>query len=199
MTTQDTFFSKFWMPAYTLSVTDERSVLDGLRKLDPQVISAVYDRYFPEVYRFVLYRLGDESLAEDIASDVFIRLLEAAKKRRGPKSNLRGWLLSTASHAVSDHLRRLYRHPLEALPETIPDLDSAPMLEFDDRERKRVLRTAMVQLTPDQQNVLALRFGEGYSLEETASAMRKNVNAVKALQFRALAALQRNLSEVAVE
>jgi RNA polymerase sigma-70 factor (ECF subfamily) len=57
----------------------------------------------------------------------------------------------------------------------------------------------MAQLTPDQQNVLALRFGEGYSLEETASAMRKNVNAVKALQFRALAALQRNLGEVAVE
>jgi RNA polymerase sigma-70 factor (ECF subfamily) len=199
MTTQDKFFPKFWMPAYTLPVNDERSVLDGLRQLDPQVIGAVYDHYFPEVYRFVLYRLGDESLAEDIASEVFIRLLEAVKKRRGPKSSLRGWLLSTASHAVSDHLRRLYRHPTEALPETIPDLDSAPMLEFDDRERKRVLRTAMAQLTPDQQNVLALRFGEGYSLEETASAMRKNVNAVKALQFRALAALQRNMSEVAVE
>jgi RNA polymerase sigma-70 factor (ECF subfamily) len=54
-------------------------------------------------------------------------------------------------------------------------------------------------LTADQQNVLALRFSQGYSLEETASLMKKNVNAIKALQFRALAALQRKLREVAHE
>jgi DNA-directed RNA polymerase specialized sigma24 family protein len=51
-------------------------------------------------------------------------------------------------------------------------------------------------LTTEQQNVLALRFGDGYSLEETAAAMRKNVNAIKALQFRALASLQRYIGEV---
>jgi RNA polymerase sigma-70 factor (ECF subfamily) len=54
-------------------------------------------------------------------------------------------------------------------------------------------------LTPEQQHVLALRFGQGYSLEETATFMNKNVNAVKALQFRALAALQREIGEVNYE
>jgi RNA polymerase sigma-70 factor (ECF subfamily) len=54
-------------------------------------------------------------------------------------------------------------------------------------------------LTAEQQHVLALRFGQGYSLEETAAFMDKNVNAVKALQFRALAALQRELGEVNYE
>ncbi len=54
---------------------------------------------------------------------------------------------------------------------------------------------ALIQLTEDQQQVLALRFGQGYSLEETAAVMKKQINAVKALQFRALNALQRKIGD----
>ncbi len=189
-----------WMPTtYIMALSDAQRELDGLRRLDPQVTSAVYDRYFPDVYRFVLYRLGDEALAEDIASDVFVRLLEAAQKRRGPKKNLKAWLLSTASHIVSDHLRRIYRRPTESLSENLTDDTVSPPDEFDRRGQYALTRQALAQLTPDQQAVLTLRFGQGYSLEETAAVMRKKVNAVKALQFRALAALRRIIGEVANE
>jgi RNA polymerase sigma-70 factor (ECF subfamily) len=61
------------------------------------------------------------------------------------------------------------------------------------------VQEAYARLTSEQQDVLALRFGQGYSLEETALHMKKKVNAVKALQFRALAALQRQIGEVAHE
>jgi RNA polymerase sigma-70 factor (ECF subfamily) len=61
------------------------------------------------------------------------------------------------------------------------------------------MNEAYARLTAEQQHVLALRFGQGYSLEETATFMDRNVNAVKALQFRALAALQRGLGEVNYE
>ncbi len=182
-----------------MSEFDESRVLDGLQKLDSQVIGAVYDKYFPEVYRYVYYRLGDQTLAEDIASDVFVRLLEAAQGRRAPQSNLRAWLISTASHAVMDHLRRKYRRPVEALSESMADLGPSVNLEFDQREQNRFVREAYAMLTSEQQDVLALRFGQGYSLEETAIHMKKNVNAVKALQFRALAALQRSIGEVDYE
>jgi RNA polymerase sigma-70 factor (ECF subfamily) len=178
---------------------DERQALSGLRQLDAQAIGAIFDKYFAEIYRYVRYRLNDEHLAEDIASDVFVRMLEAAQRGRGPQSNLRAWLISTASHIVTDHLRRSYAMPVGALPEDLLDPASAPSDEFDRREQTRSFREAYVQLTFEQQHVLALRFGEGYSLEETASALRKNVNAVKALQFRALAALQRNIGDVADE
>ena len=179
---------------------EERSQLEGLTNLDSRVVGAVYDRYFADVYRFVYFKLSDEQLAEDISSDVFVRLLEAIKKNRGPKDNLKGWLLATASHAVADHLRQVYRKPTEALSETLSD-DGAPNLheEIDRREQVDTIQDAYAELTTDQQNVLALRFGDGYSLEETARVMRKNVNAIKALQFRALAALQRNIGEVARE
>ena len=167
--------------------------LDGL---DSQAIGAVYDQYFSEVYRFVLYRVGDQNLAEDIASDVFIRLLEAVKNRRGPDSNIKGWLIGTASHAITDHLRKKYRRPEQDIPESLPDLSPGPATEADQREQNRLVRGAYNKLTEEQQEVIALRFGAGHSLEETASRMNKNVNAIKALQFRALSALQREIGEV---
>lgn len=177
-----------------MSVFDERSALEGLRKLDSQAIGAIYDKYFPEIYRYIRYRIGDDSVAEDITSDVFVRLLEAAQKNQGPSSSLKGWLIATSSNAVNDHLRRQYRRPTEELSEALPD-DSNIHVELDQREQNKMVQSAYAQLTSEQQHVLALRFGMGYSLEQTATVMKKNVNAVKALQFRALSALQRQIGE----
>jgi len=182
-----------------MSVYDDQSALNGLRNLDSQSIGAIYDQYFADVYRYVRYRINDDAVAEDIASDVFVRLLEASQKLRGPETNLKGWLIATASHAVNDHLRRRYRRPTEALSDSIPDHASSVHSEVDLREQNRAVQSAYAQLTPEQQHVLALRFNQGYSLEETAHHMKKKVNAVKALQFRALASLQRLIGEVSYE
>lgn len=178
-----------------MSVYDERGALNGLQNLDSQIIGAVYDQYFPEVYRYVRYRVDDDAVAEDIASDVFVRLLEASRKLQGPQTSLKGWLIATASNVVNDHLRRQYRRPTETLSDAMPDAGTGIPAEVDLREQNRAVRTAYALLTSDQQDVLALRFGQGYSLEETAVLMRKKVNAVKALQFRALASLQRFIGE----
>jgi RNA polymerase sigma-70 factor (ECF subfamily) len=150
-----------------MSAPDDPFDLIKLQQLEPQVVGAVFDRYFSEIYRYVHYRLGDQALAEDIASDVFVRLLESARE--------------------------------EAIPDSLPDLGPGPASEVDQREQSRALQSAYAKLTAEQQHVLALRFGQGCSLEETAGLMDKNVNAVKALQFRALAALQREIGEVSDE
>ena len=182
-----------------MSLADNDSILNGLQNLDQQVVGAVYDQYFPEIYRYVLYRIGDSTLAEDITSDVFVRLLESVQSGRSPQTNLKGWLIGTASHVVTDHLRQKYRRPEEEISESMPDRGPSLTAEVDQREQNRAVNEAYAQLTPEQQHVLALRFGQGYSLEETAAFMKKNVNAVKALQFRALAALQREVGEVNYE
>lgn len=179
-----------------MSAYNEQSALEGLRKLEPQAIGAIYDHYFRDVYRYIRYRVGDDAVAEDIASDVFMRLLEAAQKRQGPNTSLKGWLIATASNAVNDHLRRQYRRPTEELDERLPDETSNIHSEVDQREQNKLVQMAYAQLTAEQQQVLALRFGAGYSLEQTAEVMKKNVNAIKALQFRALSALQRQLGVV---
>ena len=182
-----------------MSAYNEHQALDGLQRLDTQAISAIYDQYFSEVYRYVRYRINDDTIAEDIASDVFVRLLEATQKKQGPQSSLKGWLIATASHAVNDHLRRQYRRPTEMLSDALPDGSASVHAEVDSREQNRIVQSAYAQLTSEQQHVLALRFGQGYSIEETASYLKKNTNAVKALQFRALASLQRLIGEVNYE
>ena len=174
---------------------DDQRALDGVTRLDSKVIGAIYNKYFPEVYRYVRYRLNDQYAAEDIASEVFVRLLQAVQNKRGPHSNLKAWLLATASHIVTDHIRRAYRRPTEVLPDDISDPAALPSDEVDHREQVRNFQEAFSHLTEEQQHVLSLRFGEGYSIEDTAALLKKNINAVKALQFRALAALQRKIGD----
>jgi RNA polymerase sigma-70 factor (ECF subfamily) len=179
-----------------MSLPAEQNELVGLACLDPQVIGAVFDRYYPDVYRFVCYRLSEKTVAEDIASEVFVRLLEAANSGHAPQTSLKAWLLGTASHIVNDHFRKSYRRPSDDLPETLPDGSPEPEQDVEQRERTRDLQAAMALLTEEQQRVLTLRFGQGYSLEETAALIDKNVNAVKQLQLRALAALNRSAGEI---
>lgn len=178
-----------------MPIQTEQTDLESLRRLDPQEISAVFDRYYPEVFRFARYRLTDEPAAEDIASEVFVRLLESLKTGRGPHTNLKAWLLQTAFHIITDYLRKKYRRTDAPLAETLADGSPNPALNYEDKEHQRRLKSAIATLTEDQQHVLALRFSQSYSLEETATLMQKNVNAIKQLQFRALAALNRALGD----
>lgn len=184
---------------HTMPTFHEQVALTGLRKLDSQSVSGIYDQFFSDIYRYVRYRINDDTVAEDLTSDVFVRLLESAQKNQGPQTSLKGWLIATASNTVNDYLRRQYRRPVEELSESMPDEGSSIQVQVDLREQNQLVQNAYAKLTHEQQDVLALRFGQGYSLEETATYMKKNVNAIKALQFRALASLQRQIGEVTHE
>lgn len=182
--------------ANRIAMINEKDVINDVKKLDRQAIGQIYDQYFSEVYRYVLYRTGDTTLAEDIAADVFLRLVEAVQAGKGPKTNLKAWLIATASHIVADQFRKEYRATEEILSDELPDQNSQPAAQVDQHEQNHIVDNACKALTSEQQEVIALRFGQGYSLDETASIMKKNINAVKALQFRALSALSREIGEV---
>jgi RNA polymerase sigma-70 factor (ECF subfamily) len=172
---------------------DPQDELKALARLDPEAITRIHDRYFTEVYRFARYRLSDDALAEDVAAETFTRLLEHAYRGRGPTSNARGWLMRTAANLVNDYFRAMYSRPTAELSEEMPSTGPGPVGLFEDREEKQRLQEALRHLTEEQANVLALRFGSGLSVAETAKALGKNDNAVKALQFRAIGALRREL------
>jgi len=184
---------------YQLLMTDTYSELDGLTSLDPLVITAIHDRYYPDIYRFARFRVGDECTAEDIAGEVFIRLLEAVHNGRGPVTNIRGWLLRTTANIVNDHFRRLYNRPIDdpsEIHENSRDLflsPEDPVVLSVQAEQKRLIRLALDKLTDAQKLVITLRFGNRFSLEETAKLMGKNANTIKALQFRALVSLRKNI------
>lgn len=169
--------------------------LKGVRSLDPEAISAVHERYYAEIFRYAYHRCGDGTVSEDIAGEVFVRMLEALHRGKGPKDNVRGWLYGTAANLIHDHFRDLYRKPVESLPEEVRDGELDPESYVEQRTDIEKVLNATHYLTEEQQQVLSLRFGSGLSVEETAGVMDKKTNAVKALQFRALHALRRNLAK----
>jgi RNA polymerase sigma-70 factor (ECF subfamily) len=173
--------------------------IQRLNSLDPVVVSAIHDRYFGEIFRFARFRVGDEVAAEDIAGEVFVRLLEAVHQGNGPHTNLRGWLLRTTANIVNDHFRMLYNHPREDSAEALENsgdlflAQSDPVILSDQAERRRLLQSAIDELTKSQKMVITLRFGNRFSLEETAQIMGKSANTIKSLQFRAMASLRKKL------
>lgn len=175
-------------------VNDEAALLAQARALDARALGQIHDQYYPALYRYALYRTGDPSAAEDIAAEVFVRLLDALHARRAPATTLRGWLFGVAAHLVADHFRRA---PAEPLSDALA-ASASPAAEAEDRLQRQAVHAALQRLSPEQQNVLALRFGQGASLAETAGALGKNVNAVKQLQWRAVEALRKALAVEAV-
>jgi RNA polymerase sigma-70 factor (ECF subfamily) len=171
----------------------EVALLQQVRAGDVHALGEIHDLYYPKIYRYALVRLGDEAAAQDIAAEVFVRLLDTLHSKRGPHTTLTGWLFGVAAHLVVDHIRRTARESAR-LGEGMMGSDSTAH-EAEQRLQFDEIRAAMRRLTPDQQNVLTLRFGNGFSLEQTAKIMGKSVNAVKVLQFRATASLRRVLGE----
>lgn len=174
-------------------MAEEKLEWDSLRKLDPQALSSIHTRFYPDVLRLATYRVGDRMVAEDLASETFIQLINALHADKGPTKNIRGWLLGTTNNLVNNHFRSTYRTTFDHLgdqdaliDEPVSRLDSY----LDDHDR---LKSALRSLTEEQQMVISLRFGAEMSLDETARVMGKKPNAIKALQFRATNALRKQL------
>ncbi len=167
----------------------QRSLLERIQQNDKQALADVYDRYFDQIHRYVHYRLNEPDAAADIACDVFLALVSALKKGNPPRTSLSGWLYTVARNLVADHIKKKGK--------TVPLIDEIVSEERELSERAHwahlvpKLKASLPKLTQDQQHVIALRFGQGMSLAETAEIMDKSVGSIKALQHRALASLAR--------
>jgi RNA polymerase sigma-70 factor (ECF subfamily) len=175
-------------------VTDEACLLKRAQTYDPDALAKLYDRYAPRMYAYIYRRVGDAALAEDLTSELFLRVLRAIQNERTWRDSFSAWLYRIAHNLVVDQYRRQSPAPILSLDEALlasDEGDPADVVEGDlARER---LRRAIGRLTPEQQEALTLRFGEGLTARETARVMRKTTGAVEALQRRALAALRRML------
>lgn len=157
-------------------------------------VNQVFDQYFSDVYKFVLFRVGDTLLAEDISSETFLRLLETVQKRDVRKSKAKGWLFTTASHIIMDHLREKYKKPQVELEEHVASVEEGVVDQVAAILRDEHIRENLATLSMEQQEVLNLRFNLDYSIQETAELMGKNENAIKQLQYRAITTLKNKIS-----
>jgi RNA polymerase sigma-70 factor, ECF subfamily len=170
---------------------EDRNLALRAGKGDAAAFGALYDRYVGAVYRYVYYRVRNDADAEDLVSDVFMRALRAIP-RYEPRVAFLAWLYRIARNAVIDRARRsrtqisfedALAHP-GADQVVEPD---ATILALSDKE---AVRGALAKLTPLQQEVIVLRFVEGYSTLEIANLVGKREGTVRGIQFRALEALR---------
>jgi RNA polymerase sigma-70 factor (ECF subfamily) len=178
----------------------EDRLLTLARSGDQDAMMRIYESYFPPIYNFIRLRVGDPALAEDLASDVFVKLVSAVRGRSAPRHSLRGWLFRVARNQIHDHFGRARQITTEALEEWVPASgDEEPEVRFLRAVDAERARSALRRLPNEQQEVLILRFGQQLSLQETADIMGKNVGAVKSLQFRAVNTLRQALGDLRLE
>lgn len=174
-------------------MSDEQSLLQRASQLETQALADIYDTYSPGIYRYSMRLLGDVSLAEDCVADTFARFIRSLQERCGPRENLRAYLYRIAHNWIVDS----YRNGRESVELCDAFRSEADVLEEEAEKhiRQRQVRDAIRHLTPDQQQVISLKYLEEMSNEEVARLMRKPVGAVKSIQHRALRSLHRFLEE----
>jgi len=172
-------------------VKSEKHLLRGARRFDLHTLAEIYDHFSPGLYRYAMRMLGDAQLSEDCVSETFSRFLRVLRAGRGPREYLQAYLYRVAHNWISDHYRRS-KAPTTSLDEVYTlDDGTDTLLAVDASLEQARVRTALRLLTPDQRQVIALKFLEGWSNKEVATAMNKSEGSIKSLQHRALASLKR--------
>ncbi len=179
-------------------IHDEQKLVERA-KTDPDAFGALYDRYFPQIYRFAYSRLRDQSLAEDVTSEVFFKALKNIKRYTHTGHPFSSWLYQIALNAVADHYRG-QRGEVELQPALgLADGRPAVIDEVVRRDRSRRVWAAIDQLPKQQRAAMVLKFGEDRKIEEIAHILGKSSGAVKLLLHRGVERLRRELPRVELE
>jgi RNA polymerase sigma-70 factor, ECF subfamily len=161
--------------------------------LDKQALAGIYEQHSPGIFRYAYRMLGNQDLAEECVAETFSRFLHVVHGGSAP-TNVQAYLYRVAHNWITDSYRR-QTPTIELDAEMHADPSENPAHSTaDELERERV-RTALKGLPAEQRLVITLRFLEDRSHEEAAAVLGRSVEATRALQHRALAALRRMLIE----
>jgi RNA polymerase sigma-70 factor (ECF subfamily) len=166
------------------------ATLIAAAKADPGQFALIYERYVGPVYRYCYFQLGEQTAAEDVTSEVFMKALAGIQAFRG--GVVPAWLLTIARNVVIDQRRRRRpAAPIEAIDE-LPGRDPTPENAAIDAARTAALREALASLPKEQRTAVELGIA-GWSGEQIGAALGKSRGAVYLLRARALARMGRFL------
>ncbi|RSN18958.1 RNA polymerase sigma factor [Amycolatopsis roodepoortensis] len=164
---------------------------------DTSAFGRLYDRYVDVVYRYVLFRLGDRDLAEDVTSETFLRALRRITSVSYQGRDVGAWFVTIARNIILDHVKSS-RFRLEVVTDEVAEPNGAPIgnvgvqavagpeQQAISRATRAELLRCVAELGEDQRECIVLRFMQGLSVAETAAIMKRNEGAIKALQHRAV-------------
>lgn len=177
------------------SQSSENEIVRRAQRREVEAVTQLYQLHVREIYRYCLFRVTDEAVAEDLTEEVFLNMLEALPRYVDRGIPFVGWLYRIARARVVDYHRRRARRQTDELTETLADATPGPEDQAIRHAEIHGLKQAMAQLSDDYHTVLQLRFMEGYGLEETARQMGKTIGATKVMQHRALRQLAQLLKK----
>jgi RNA polymerase sigma-70 factor (ECF subfamily) len=160
-----------------------------------QDLVQVYEQHSSGLFRYAYRLLGNKDLAEECVSETFSRFLHAVRNGGGPVENTQAYLYRVAHNYITDSYRRQPPPPLSLEDDLHADEGANPVHLVSQSVESERVRRALMQLPSDQRRVIMLRVLEDWSHEDVSTVLGKTVEATRALQHRALAALRRLLME----
>ena len=176
---------------------------DDLRRLvelgqagDRDALEALYLIHFDRIYSYLHMSVGNRHDAEDLTTQTFLKMLEAIGRFRWRSAPFSAWLFRIAHNLAMDHFRATRRWQPE---EEVPEPEGAEESSAEEQALSSIGRRSMLELIEnlslDQQQVLMLKFVFNFSNREAATILEKSEGAVKSLQHRALASLQKQIAQ----
>lgn len=174
----------------------ERLLVDAARTGDEAALSELYTGYFPRVYRYILARTGNTYDAEDLAEEVFMRMLDAIERFQWREAPFSAWLFRIAHNAVISQRRKDGARGRSApLSEGLPVDSQGPEELVESRLALNEIMQAAQRLPEAQRQVISLRFAAGLSVAETARVIGKGEGNVKVIQHKAIAKLREMMGQ----
>ena len=172
--------------------TSEDALIRRAQALDPGALAEIYERYYDGIYRYLYTRIGHRPDAEDLTEQVFLKMVDAIPRFRPRGVRFSAWLYRIAHNLLVDRYRRGGRDPVQ-LADHVRDAGrhADPQAAYERVEERERLLQAIRRLTPEQQQLVALRFIDNLEVAEVAEIMNRNPGAIHAMQHRALASLGR--------
>ena len=160
---------------------------------DPAAFVRLYRRHYDAVFRYCVHRLFERQAAEDVTSQVFLKVVENLGRFQGTEQQFSNWLYRIATNAVNDHLRKAVRR--KALLRVACEQANSQHTDCKDTSdvKLAVVRKAVLSLKPRYQTIITLRFFENMKLAEIADVLTCSQGTVRSQLARALARLRRKL------
>jgi RNA polymerase sigma-70 factor, ECF subfamily len=168
-------------------------LVEAARDGDSEAFGRLFDHFHGPLYRYIVSRVQRPADAEDLTQLVFVKVLEALPRYESRGVPFGGWLFRLARNAVIDFVRTRHEHTELDMVAERADAEAGPDEQAVTREDIDAVGTALAALTGEQREAIALRFFAGLSAREAAEAMGKQEGTIRGLQFRAIAALRREL------
>jgi RNA polymerase sigma-70 factor (ECF subfamily) len=173
-----------------------RALVELAQRGERDALEELYLIHFDRIYSYLHVSVGNRHDAEDLTTQTFLKMLESIGRFRWQSAPFSAWLFRIAHNLAMDHFRARRRwQPEEEVPE--PPGDAEPSAEL--QAMKSIGRESMLQmierLSPEQQQVLTLKFVFSFTNADVATILGKTEGAIKSLQHRALVALEKQVTQ----